>query len=434
MEVYLLKISIVGERLMNNFDNIYVVSSLNGIVVFNFNNMKMLFLDKIELENFKNYLSGYESDFDDKYQFFLEEPELVAESIGFTLEPTISTGMACNYSCDYCYEKKYEPRIIQQIDYPMRNVDLFYMEYCKIYDKPFIYGNIAIIGGEPLLQVNEKILASVLERWKENKIIISTNGVNILELWDKIGKANIELHVSLDGKKVTHYKRRHTNVPYAYEKTIEGVKRAIEQGITVHIMSVFFPENKDEYSAFFDELENIGWLKYPNLYLNFMLKTNAGNDLYDIKYFKECIEAVVYLKNIDNRILRANITKMIPGISCFSTDKTMPKCSVFKCDKLYKPSYVFNPNGEVSVCTMTNSSKLVVGKCYPEIEINKAIIDTLQKRNILNMEKCINCKYALICRGGCLASSIESGGGILSPICGVWNTNMWMYGYDKLMW
>ena len=73
------------------------------------------------------------------------------------------------------------------------------------------------------------------------------------------------------------------------------------------------------------------------------------------------------------------------------------------------------------------------GTYYPEIQIDKNKIDTLQMRNILDMEKCSECKYALICRGGCLASSLESGGGILSPMCGIWDTDTWMYGYDKLV-
>lgn len=432
--MYMQKTNIAGNNVMDDcLDNIYVVSSLNGIAVFNLNNMKMLFLNKAELDEFKIYLLNSKNNSDSKYKYFLEEPELVGVDTEFTLNPTISTGMACNYSCNYCYEKNFKRTPSQQIEFSVNNIDLFYEEYCKIYNKPFKYGDIAIIGGEPLLHANEKILTEVLEKWHENKIIISTNGVNIVEFWDKMSNKNIELHVSLDGIKSTHYKKRYTTVPCAYEKTIDGIKLAIEHGFTVHIMCIFFAENRDEYSDFFDELEAIGWLKNPNLHLNFILKTDGGNDLYNTNYLRECIDAIVYLKKMDNRILQANISKMIPGINCFTMDKGTSKCSIYKCIKLYTPSYVFNPDGKVSVCTMTDKPDLIVGTYYPRIQIDRNKIDTLQMRNILDMEKCSNCKYALICRGGCLASSLESGGGILSPMCGIWNTDAWMYGYDKLI-
>lgn len=92
------KTNTVGKNAMS-LDNIYVISSLNGSAVFNLNNMKMLFLNKAELNEFKSDLLCSKDNSDSKYKHFLEEPELMGADTEFALNPTISTGMACNYSC-----------------------------------------------------------------------------------------------------------------------------------------------------------------------------------------------------------------------------------------------------------------------------------------------------------------------------------------------
>ena len=86
------KTNTVGKNAMS-LDNISVISSLNGSAVFNLNNMKMLFLNKAELNEFKSDLLCSKDNSDSKYKHFLEEPELMGADTEFALNPTISTGM-----------------------------------------------------------------------------------------------------------------------------------------------------------------------------------------------------------------------------------------------------------------------------------------------------------------------------------------------------
>lgn len=410
----------------NKMDNILVYSAEKCYVLLNLNNLRMLLISNESILNIREILSQ------PQYDYFFDEPKILCEPETIQINPIIFTGTACNYTCEYCYEQNYS-KFNVMLDMPLDNIDLFYEQYCKHYNIPFKYGVVSLIGGEPLLETNRVLIERILKKWKDNKVIISTNGVNIMKYWDLLKNRDVELHVSLDGIKEIHYAKRHPHIENAYEKTIEGIKCALDNKKTVDIMTVFFPENANEYILFLDEMEQLGWLKNPCLQLNFILKLEGGSDLIDAEYYRNCIDTMFDLRKRDKRFMHVHIEKMLPGVTCFTLDKQTSTCNPYACEKLYMPSYVFNPNGQVSVCTLIQPDKLSVGQYFPEVKVNTEEIDLLKNRNVNNMDACVECKYALICKGGCIASTFVKGKDIFSPICDRWKNTNWMYAYEKLL-
>ena len=59
---------------------------------------------------------------------------------------------------------------------------------------------------------------------------------------------------------------------------------------------------------------------------------------------------------------------------------------------------------------------MAIGKFFPDLELFKDKMDFWRDRNIINMEKCRDCKFGPICGGGCPISSILIHEG-KEPVC-----------------
>ena len=174
----------------------------------------------------------------------------------------------CNCDCTYCYIPHSER--IKKCDHDnLRSVVNKFMDNLdeqNYYKDP----EIRFIGGEPYIDINFilELSNSFLDRFKNGKIIINTNGTlinkGILELV-KTEHRNRLIHiVSLDGIEEIHNKRRISrNGQNTFEKTVSGIRLLKSLNMPVYINMVL-----DNYSV--------------NKLNDFMLYLKSELDIYEL--------------------------------------------------------------------------------------------------------------------------------------------------------
>ena len=348
----------------------------------------------------------------------IDENDSFDSGEGFS--PVIFTGYGCNYSCDYCYEQGLKRTSLYMEAKSLSKIDEFYDEYCRQLGVEKKYKMVSLIGGEPFLEENRELIKTVFERWPNTPICFSTNGVNILEYKEMLEHQDVEFHISLDGTKAFHYKRRHPKANNYYEKTMDGIKWLVANEKKVVIMMLLFKDNKADFSSFLDELEKLGWPEKIELVL--LPKYSCGGEHIDEKYLQESLNMLLELYKEEPRLRYINIEKFAPGLRAFRLHENT---NMYGCDRLRGRGHVFFPDGRVKICQTVDSDVLEIGRFLPlpSVDMNKMELIISRKNAVI--EKCQGCSFNKVCRGGCLAHSVENGGGILDPNCDYWDSGAW---------
>jgi len=411
------------------FDNVFVTSNRSKYILINMKNAKSLILSKksfkeltISIRNGNNIKN---LSFKEELLSLLKDDEPVLRQVEpeQSYNPVLMLSYDCNYDCLYCYQRDIKgiTTKIEIEDIP--RIDSFYDKFCSHYNIEKKYGTIYLTGGEPLLPDNSDVIDAILMFWKENRFIIKTNGSYIFENRDKLLKINCEFHVSVDGVYETHSKRRISKSKDNYKDTLLGIDWALSNDKKVVILSIFYPDNIDQYSHFFDLLEHLGWLKTDNLAVQFSLELNNGCDDICNEYYIEAIIAFDNLRKKDKRAYYISIPKFFPG-SGFLIENLMHvktgEYQPYRCNCLIIPSYSFAPDGKVYMCNLVADDCTYIGEYKEHIFINFNKIETIKKRNIDEMENCKHCDWKLACGGGCFITGVKGDGNLLNPSCGQW--------------
>lgn len=332
----------------------------------------------------------------------------VAKDYRFSIELTRS----CNMSCPYCYVKN---RLSKNNIMNKKHIDSIYKFYTKYADElrkvseiPYI----RITGGEPL--VNEEstnLIGYISKKWPNSKLILFTNGVNLIKYFDLLPLKNLfEVHISLDGIKSVHMKRRYSSTntdEKIYDNIILGIKKLIANKVNVKIKTTVDKYNYlfiEEFKEFLIDNEILDsqycelilgvTLDYGNE-LDILESHNSKDDISDMKNYLE--EKKIALPTYPS------FSNLLKIISRPKNEPYIPKCR--RCDTSILSKYYFSCNGKIYFCDCINESDGIIGEFYPNQNIEFKEIKNLQDRNVLKIKKCSNCKYKFICGGGCLLSS-----------------------------
>ena len=165
-----------------------------------------------------------ECDFE-KSNFYLSKPCTVAWEI--TLE--------CNLDCCYCFSKSFTDvgtphhELIDKISNDIQNAEVM---------------RVILTGGEPLIDLEK--LFYILHKLSKIEIgmILSTNGTLIdNNIAKKISRYISAVQISLDGKQNTHDMIKGKGT---FNKTIEGIKNCIKNGIFTQVNLIPTKLNKEE--------------------------------------------------------------------------------------------------------------------------------------------------------------------------------------------
>lgn len=353
------------------------------------------------------------------YREFKDE---VAESqVQLMLVPTYS----CNLACTYCFQHGIEGRptlVTKEIvdaffDYARKN-------FSQGTQKPFI----TLFGGEPLVNspAQRNIIQYIVDKCADEDYELSavTNGYDFIEYIDILKKVKIkEIQFTLDGSKDIHDNRRATaNKKGTFDRIVAGIEAAVNNKMPVNLRSVVDTENIKDIVNLAEFLDKKGWLDLPPE----LFKTQIGRnyELFDCYAKPQHLMTQVELWGEF-----ASLSKVYPVLAKFHRPDFKGIRHLVDTGELYmasfdtcpacKTEWVFDLYGNIYGCTASCGHKeYLLGTFWPEVNLNSEVINTWQKRDVKSIPKCINCKYDVICGGGCgVVAANQNGGNILSHDC-----------------
>lgn len=362
----------------------------------------------------------------------MEEDELIQIKWADFQEETADTqtqlllipSYGCNIACTYCYQAgvQAEPGIMspEVVDAFFHYAENTFRNHRK---KPFI----TLFGGEPFINTprHRSIIKLIIDRCVEYgyEVAAVTNGYDLIDYIDLLSHARVkEIQVTLDGSKEMHDQRRiFANGRGTFDRIVQGIEAAVQRGIPINLRSVIDQENLEDMAAFAEFLDKKGWLDLPPQ----LFKTQIGRN-YELF---ECYAKPQHL--LSQAELWQEFSKMsqkypilkkfhrpeFKGIRQLVDTGEMYMASFDTCPAA-KTEWVFDLHGDIYGCTAScGREEYKLGTFFPEITLKNEEVEQWQARNVNNIEECKDCRYNVVCGGGCGVISANRHGRILSPDC-----------------
>jgi len=331
----------------------------------------------------------------------------------------------CNLACVYCYEHGVaaEHKVISK-----EAVDAFFDYARKNFSDRKIKPYITLFGGEPLVNspAQRAIIDYIIDRCAEEgyEVAAVTNGYDFVDFVDILKKARVkEMQFTLDGCRDIHDRRRATaNGKGTFDKVIAGIGAAVEAGFPVNLRTVVDLENIEDLVNLAEFLDSKGWLDLPPT----RFKTQIGRN-YEL--FSCYSKPQDLMSQVQLWAEYAKLSKLYPILAKFHRPDfyairhlvdtgELPIASFDTCPAC-KTEWVFDLNGEIYGCTAScGRQEYLLGTYYPEVRLNQERISRWQSRSVQTIDKCRDCKYDVICGGGCgVVAANKHNCDPLSPDC-----------------
>lgn len=310
---------------------------------------------------------------------------------------------ACNYNCLHCYLNCGSPKLRE-----LSKAEIF-----KLIEQLYDYGvdQINLDGGEPFLR---KDLFEILEKTSSLGIptsIVTNASLLNDKLMKKLSKFGVKLSFSLDGAtEETNTKIRRN--PSAFRNTINWIRRAIELGFEVKIWYVVNALNIDEVPLLIENLIKQKVDVYKIKFLCFFKCSKMGRaekywtDLQvDKSRWAEYLEKV---KKIQEKYTFVGFEPwVIPKRDASFYLKDYRWCNLERRELCY-----ISCTGDVTFCSLLFNYE-PLGNIREEVFINiwegSRVWNLWKRRSEEMQQKCGECKYLTLCKGGCLANAFKGG-------------------------
>lgn len=335
---------------------------------------------------------------------------------------TFNLTHSCNFSCDYCYQKKYKnkPEYARSMSVEDIEAIIEYLHLPCFADTTL--EELVISGGEPLLPANIDTINYICEHVTAKKKILFTNGINILAFKDKINfNAFDEVQVSLDGpdtliKKINHYGN-------SFYKIIDGIKYLQQMNKTITLVTMWTKELRSYIAKYIELLIESKILAPPNITMKFVLTKDYYASGSIDEQFYNWDEIVTDLKTYNPILGTVNSYLELPteirGLANLLHRPVNEKRNFKykKCDIAKTVPMIFEPNGDIYWCLCLDGENGIIGN-YNEKYFDKDKVETLGNRTIFKMEQCRQCKLRYLCGGGCVLPLTSGNGEVYQPVCG----------------
>ncbi len=330
----------------------------------------------------------------------------------------------CNIACTYCYQAgvQAEPGIMSPeiVDAFFRYAEDTFGNQRK---KPFI----TLFGGEPFINTtrHRAIIELIIDRCIEYgyEVAAVTNGHDLLDYIDLLSRAQVkEIQVTLDGSKEIHDQRRiFANGRGTFDRIVQGIEAAIERGIPINLRSVVDQENLEDMVAFAEFLDSKGWLDLPA----HLFKTQIGRN-YEL--FECYAQPQHLLSQAELWQAFAEMSRKYPILKKFHRPEFKGMRQLVETGEMYmasfdtcpaaKTEWVFDLHGDIYGCTAScGREEYKLGTFFPEVSLENDAVGQWQARNVNNIEECKDCRYNVVCGGGCGVIAANRQGRILAPDC-----------------
>ena len=341
----------------------------------------------------------------------------------------IVPNMDCNYRCVYCFEKPLQTKLQSgKTMMDKDNVDAVYRSISQLESKVGkISETITLFGGEPLMSANRDIVQYIVEKGLERGLRFSaiTNGHDLSLFMPLLGKNGIKrLQITIDGIKSVHDKRRISlDKCSSYERIVGNMRKAVaETDVQITIRINLDRDNFQSFGALIDDFKKEGWLNNKRIFINAAIVELRDN------------EGAVFSSQ-DINIIRAELSSLIKDYSniAIGSEQSANGDIVFYSLLSGKPyslrscycaassgMYIFLPNGNISACWESLDDECGLIGCYSQngLQLDDSKSQRFFGRSAAKIPACADCKYCLVCAGGCPLHAKYNSGDIYSPHCG----------------
>lgn len=330
----------------------------------------------------------------------------------------------CNIACKYCYQAGMQPECsLMQPEM----VDAFFTYAESTFGNHTVKPFVTLFGGEPLIHspAHKQLIAYIIKRCNEHdyELAVVTNGYDLIDYVDLLAAATIkEIQVTLDGTREVHDRRRGTaNGKGTFDRIIAGLEKAIARNIPINLRTVTDHENIDDLVGLAEFLDQKGWLDLPAE--RFKTQIGRNYELFECYAKPQHLMGQAELWRAFSEMSKAHpiLTRFhqpdFKGIRHLVDTGEMYMASFDTCPAA-KTEWVFDLHGDIYGCTAScGREEFKLGSFYPEVRLNTEAVSQWQDRNVNNIEECQECRYNVICGGGCGVIAANRTGRILGPDC-----------------
>ena len=278
--------------------------------------------------------------------------------------------------------------------------------------RPQFAGGLMLFGGEPLLPTNRKIVERVFEFANEWNFLVDivSNGTNIAYYADILREnaQRTKIQITLDGDKEIHDTRRiRADGSGTFDKVCEGVTDALKLGVRVSLRVNVDKDNLHRLPGLTEVFKEHHWMDYPNFapYLSPVEcyeESGSDNTVTDADILKYVYEAGLYGNEHPSFFNVGPTTGLIENF--FDNRPETNMWNVSFCGAAIGKNLLFTPNGSIYPClTFCGNDKYVIGSYRDGKMTMNEHHDVWKNRDPFVLKNCKDCKYLLLCSGGCPA-------------------------------
>lgn len=348
--------------------------------------------------------------------------------------------MACNFRCDYCFEK-----LSLRCGSSIMSEDQIVTAQAIIKERTSRGGNrlLRVFGGEPLQPQTFSIIEKFFRFASDESITlqITSNGFHIVDfvsLFRRFPNVPLYIQVTLDGVEKTHdSKRRHMGGISSFDRIVRGIDEMAKLPNTqITVRQNIHKEVLNNYSAVIAFIKQKGWHLRDNIEFQLSGLFPSYDCAIAVPDKPDAIDIVdLYNRYIsaDSDLDEAHFTTTtfsseasylatifnfhVPGIHTRS-DCFTPRV-VYCHAAIDSAKYVFSPDGLIYNCLnlVGNRDSAIGTYSGGRAEIFETSVARWSKRTVTAIEECRNCELAALCGGGCPADRMWRDGSLMQPDC-----------------
>lgn len=312
----------------------------------------------------------------------------------------INPTLDCNLGCWYCYETHSHDRMDEKMIMRVR------LLITKILNRSELeHFHLSFFGGEPFLYFNlivkdliKYAYTNCLDMDKSFSLSFTTNGSLIndpmIDELKRYDDATINFQITIDGNKDFHNKVRHfRNGIGTYEIIIKNIKKLLLHGFSVVMRINFTKENIEYISEVLNDLCEPIFINNKLFHVDFQ---QVWQDRSSYRTLTDSIDICI------DKFRTAGVNVIYHYIN-----RMNDPCYADKTNEL-----IINYNGEVYKCTAQDFDRTMSYGSLKEdgtIDWNNKMMNQ-RKEHLLPPSKCISCRIAPICGGGCAQHLINNEG------------------------
>ena len=364
----------------------------------------------------------------------------------FTIKPVSFT---CNLACDYCFylPKGEEQGMLHKGIMSDEVLEAFIERYIK--DCPGDHVFFTWQGGEPLMagrKFFEKAFA-LQSQFAESKVIenaIQTNATLIDDAWCELFKKHkVLLGVSIDGPAHLHDKhRKNKHHEGSHQQVMAGIELLKKHKIPFNTLTCINESNYEHPLEVYNFLKEIG-----STFMQFseVVETNPENSDFDLvapeyqvkpftlpakaygtfmgAIFKEWVAkdighiVVRQFESFISQVLGLGHHSCVFENCCPDNFVLEANGDIYECDQAVYPKYrlanildIAKAANFAPIACEVNGERADNGEAISSLKVLKAARLSAHKLNLCS--DCKECKYLVLCNGGCIKHRIDLQGGV----------------------